>query len=64
MIKGYTCLCASGTDESRIILEIDSGRGIDLHNFRSYAVEIGSIENKGLSADGTARKLLILGSTA
>jgi hypothetical protein len=31
---------------------------------RSNAVEIGFVENKGLSFDGPVRKLLIFGSTA
>lgn len=31
---------------------------------RSYAVEISSVENKGLKAVRAARKSLILGSTA
>ncbi len=30
---------------------------------RSYAVEIGFVENKGLTTDNAVRKSLILGST-
>ena len=35
-----------------------------LISLRSYAVERGSVGNKGLTNDRAARKLLILGSTA
>jgi hypothetical protein len=37
---------------------------ITINDIRSYAVEISSAENKGLTAGSAARKLLILGSTA